>query len=116
MYKLTRTLAAVLVCFVMFAAEVQAGDSAKPCPYPADPINWILKYCAGEAQTDDEIAIQDSACFKKAEVDLNSKNECAIKEKYKKKICDSVLKSGKRYKSLQLCLSDKKIEPFFAGE
>ncbi len=88
------------------------------CPYPANSINWVLAYCANVAETDDEIMLQDSSCFKKAAADMNEKDECKINEKYKKKLCELRLKSTvTTYKgSLEKCLQDKDIKPYFAGD
>jgi peptide-methionine (R)-S-oxide reductase len=94
--------------------DIVLAASSK-CLYPADPVNWVMRYCAAEAQTDDEIAIGNSACYKKASLDLESKDRCAIIEKYKTKICQERLKTEKKYKSLKDCLKDEAVKPFFAG-
>lgn len=90
---------------------------ASDCPYPAHPMNWIMAYCAFIAETDDEIAIQDSACFKKASSELkNLKNECATKKKYKAKKCELLIKEKVvAHKTVEECLKDESIRPFFAG-
>jgi hypothetical protein len=87
------------------------------CAYPANSINWILAYCAYEIGTGDEITLQDSSCFKKAAGDLNQKDECKINGKYKKKLCELRLKStvAPYSGSVEKCLQDKEIIPFFAG-
>ena len=87
----------------------------EPCPYPADPINWILRYCAFENHTGDEIALQNSKCFEKAQPDLAKGNSCLIKEKYKLKYCEAVVKNNKTHKTAQSCLEDPSVKPFFAG-
>jgi len=88
---------------------------AKECPYPADPINWIMRYCAYITETGDEIAIQDSKCFKDADKESDSAESCDVKKKYKTKYCTASMKKIKKYKTLQECLQDTSIEPFFAG-
>lgn len=87
------------------------------CPYPAKPINWVSAYCSYVVGTDDEIAIQQSECFKNAEADLKNKDECSINRKYKTKTCEFLIKEKHAdYKSVDACLKDKEIKPFFAGE
>ncbi len=86
------------------------------CLYPAHSINWILAYCGFVSGTDDEIAIQDSECFKKSEVDLKDKNECAVKKKYKMKKCELLIqKRYSNHKSIDECLEDEAVKPYFAG-
>jgi hypothetical protein len=95
---------------------VHENQEHDTCLYPADPVNWILRYCAFENGTGDEIALQKSECFKNALPDLNSKgNSCQIKKKYKLKYCEAVVKKHKTHKTAQLCLEDNSIKPFFAG-
>jgi hypothetical protein len=97
--------------------EVAANKQIlEPCPYPAAPINWILRYSAFENQTGDEIVLQKSECFEKAQTDLNSKdNSCQIKEKYKLKYCEAVVKKHRTHQTVKLCLEDHSVKPFFAG-
>ncbi|WP_141733804.1 hypothetical protein [Oligoflexus tunisiensis] len=95
---------------------VPKRTSVPTCPYPGAPINWILAYCAREMNTGDEIALQNSPCFQKAEKDLSQKDECAINKKYKTKVCrDLAAKDAKHHSSIQDCLKDQKVEPFYAG-
>ncbi len=103
------------LCFLLILSS-SLYLSAEECIYPAASINWIMRYCAFEAETDDEIVIQESACFKSAAQDLSSKDECKIKEKYKSKICEKINKIQKKHKSVAECLKDKKVGPFFAGD
>ena len=101
------------------AKNLPTGESLKPkaCLYPEDPINWIMAYCASEVGTDDEIALQESSCFKKAEADLKQKNECGIKAKYKKMLCSNLIRKKLASKDkIDSCLKDESIKPFFAGE
>jgi len=92
------------------------NSKAPPCPYPAEPINWISKYCGFVAGTDDEIAIMDSKCMKDAQSDLKSKDECNINKKYKTKTCEILIKNKySKHKSINDCLKDSAVEPFFAG-
>ena len=86
------------------------------CPYPADPVNWVLRYCAIEYQTDDEIFLQSTPCYEKALADLHSKgNACKIKEKYKRLSCKALVDKHRTQESVTLCLEDHSIKPFFAG-
>lgn len=88
----------------------------EPCPYPAAPINWILRYCAFANQTGDEIVLQQSECLENAQPDLSSKGmSCQIKEKYKLKYCQEVVEKHKTHKTAESCLEDPSIKPFFAG-
>ena len=97
-------------------AVVHENQEAEPCPYPAEPINWILRYCAFANQTGDEIALQQSECFANAQPDLNSKGiSCQIKEKYKLKYCEAIVEKHRTHKTALLCLEDSSIKPFFAG-
>jgi len=100
--------------FVLLTA-VSIQSFARECPYPADPINWIMRYCAYKLETGDEIAIQDSPCFKDANKDSKNKNSCEIKKKYKMKFCTESFKDNQKYKNAQDCLKDPSVEPFFAG-
>ncbi len=97
--------------FLIFFTDANAKD----CKYPNDPINWVLRYCGDVIQTDDEITIQDSACFKATRKDLEDKDKCKIKEKYKLWLCEKFLMKNKRYKSIQDCLNDNEVKPFFPG-
>ncbi len=90
-------------------------NQASACLYPAEPINWILRYCALESGTDDEIVIQKSSCYKSAEKDLKDNNKCKISGKYKALVCEKVLKKESKYKDLKGCLHDPAVKPFFAG-
>lgn len=94
---------------------VHENQELDPCPYPADPVNWVLRSCAFENQTGDEIVLQESECFKKAQPDLTKKHSCQIKEKYKLKYCKAVVEKHKTHKTVQLCLEDPSVKPFFAG-
>ncbi len=86
------------------------------CLYPADPLNWVAQYCSIVESTDDEIVIQASKCFQSASGDLSKKSDsCKIKEKYKTKICKEKLKVDKKVKTIEECLKDPKVLPFFAG-
>ncbi len=79
-----------------------------------------MKYCAYVAETDDEVAIQDSKCFKDASADVADPDKCEIKRKYKDKLCLEITKGArgekKAYFSVDSCVADKSIKPFFAGE
>ena len=98
-------------------AVAQENQKLITCPYPAEPVNWVLRYCAIEYQTDDEIFLQKSDCYIKALADLHSKgNACLIKEKYKRKYCEARVKKYRTRKSVTLCLEDPSIKPFFAGK
>ena len=103
----------VLTCLTNDAA----GESkpTKVCPYPESPINWVMKYCAYIAETDDEIAIQESQCFKAAAGDLGNKDECAVKKKYKTMACEQIKKLGGKHRSIADCVADTKVAPFLAG-
>lgn len=92
-----------------------AQGFANSCPYPAESINWVMRYCAFKAATDDEVVIQNSPCFKSAAKDLEQKDSCNIKEKYKSMFCTERIKIDKKYKSVQDCLRDTSVLPFFAG-
>lgn len=94
---------------------LSAQANAKDCAYPADPINWVLRYCGHEIETDYEIAIQDSECFSAASSDLKAKDKCKINEKYKSKLCQKFLMKDKKYSTLKDCLKDPEVKPFFAG-
>lgn len=100
--------------FLTIALFVVSAHS-KECIYPADPINWLLRFCGYQIQTDDEIAIQVSACFKSAEKDLKESNKCKMNEKYKSQLCKTFLMKDKKYVSLKDCLNDPDVKPFFAG-
>ena len=73
-----RAMKSIFLMIILFVLP----SHAKECRYPAEPINWILKYCAYETQTDDEIAIQESPCFKAAQIDLSNVNKCNKNRKY----------------------------------
>ncbi len=117
----------LLIFFVFTSTVTHSADNAikevapinqelNTCPYPADPINWVLRYCAFENQTGDEIVLQESKCFEKAQTDLNSKDSaCQIKEKYKLKYCETVVKKYRTHKTVKLCLEDNSVKPYFAG-
>jgi hypothetical protein len=101
--------AAILLMLAMPA--VYAGD----CAIPKKPINWILRYCAMVSETDDEVVIQDSPCFKAAAADINAAEPCKIKEKYKAKICKEFMMEAKNYKSLSDCLARDRTDPYVSG-
>lgn len=104
----------VLPFFLNFSAI--ASPIKESCNIPAHPINWIMRYCAVKNQTDDEITIQNSQCFKTASKDLSTKEECKIKTKYKKKFClEYWLKNRASNSSLAKCLMNQKIQPFHVG-
>lgn len=98
------------------AAPKKPVSKKAPCPIPASPMNWIMKYCAIHDETGDEIAIQDGACFKGAEADLKNKDECAVNLKYKTKTCELMIKRKDiENASIADCVKDPKVGPFFAG-
>ena len=99
------------------AREVALKNQALlDCPHPGDPINWVLRYCAIEYQTDDEIFLQKSDCYINALADVHSKgNACQIKEKYKRLSCKALVVKYRTRKSVTLCLEDHSLKPFFAG-
>ena len=118
--KLTKRIGTVIIAagLAIGLAGASTGRSkAQSCPYPADPINWVAAYCGYVVETDDEIVIQQSKCFKDAETDLKNNDECSIKKKYKTKTCEFLITHKyASYKSVDACLKDKKVKPFFAGE
>ena len=97
--------------------EVSPENHAlRSCPYPGEPVNWALRYCAIEYQTDDKIFLQATPCFENARALLNSKiNACKIKEKFKQKYCKILVEKYRTRESVTLCLEDHSIKPFFAG-
>jgi len=116
----TRTKRKVIITAVLaigLGGNSNGRSKLQSCPYPAEPINWVSAYCSYLVGTDDEIAIQESKCFTNAEPDLKSTDQCSINKKYKTKICDFLIKHKHAdYKSVDACLKDKGIRPFFAGE
>ncbi len=102
-------LAALLL--TLLALNVQAAD----CRYPRKPINWIMRYCAMKVQTDDEVVIQDSACYKSAINDAAAADPCAMNKKYKTKICEEFMMEAKRLTSLKQCLADDEVTPYVSG-
>ena len=94
----------------------QKNQALLACSHPGEPINWVLRYCAIEYQTDDEIFLQKSKCFEKALADVHSKgNACQIKEKYKRLSCKALVEKYRTRESVTLCLEDHSLKPFFAG-
>ncbi len=88
----------------------------KSCVLNAEPINWIMRYCAYLLETGDEIAIQESKCFLNAEKDISPQAiECEVKKKYKKKYCEALVASQYKYTHVDECMLDLTIEAFFAG-
>ena len=86
------------------------------CPYPGEPINWILRACAIEYQSDDEIFLKKTPCFELALADLHSKaNACQIKEKYKRQSCKMLVEKYRTRESVLLCLEDHNVKPYYAG-
>ncbi len=86
------------------------------CPHPGEPVNWVLRYCAIEYQTDDEIFLQKSDCYIKGLADVHSKgNACKIKEKYKRLSCKALVEKYRARESVTLCLEDHSLKPFFVG-
>ncbi len=109
-------IAIVVTASLAIWTQAESADTSR-CLYPAKPINWIMKYCSLVAETDDEIAIQESQCVKRAQADLKSKDECAVKTKFKTKTCTLLLsKKYTDHKSVADCLKDKDVEPFVAGD
>jgi hypothetical protein len=97
-------------------AQNKTGSKENPCAYPAAPINWIVRYCGFVAGTDDEIAIQESKCFKDAQIDLKNTDECVVKKKFKTKTCEFMMKEKfTNHKLVADCLSDKTVKPYFSG-
>jgi hypothetical protein len=88
---------------------------AAECTYPRKPINWIMRYCAMKVETDDEMVIQDSSCFRAAKNDINTTEPCKMKEKYKTMICDEFMMEAHKFKSKHDCLADTDITPFVSG-
>ncbi len=101
----------LVLLLLPFALTVHAGD----CKYPKKPINWILRYCAMVSETDDEVVIQDSECFKEAKKDLDSTDTCGVKEKYKRKICEQFMMEIGKYQSVNDCLLHDKTAPYVSG-
>lgn len=110
----------ILLIFILFAssaifAKPTNAESGK-CLYPGSPINWVMKYCSLIAETDDEIAIQESKCFKDALKDISANDECATNMKYKIKTCERILKSGaQQYKTVDDCVKNSGVKPFIVG-
>lgn len=98
----------IAILLILFSVTAHAGS----CPYPKKPINWILRYCAMQAATDDEVVIQDSPCFKEAVNDANSTDPCKTNEKYKAKICDGIMKDPNKYRSKTECMNDTELTPY----
>ncbi len=109
MHMMPRTLLALAFTCLLTTAH------AAECPYAAKPVNWILRYCAMVVGTDDEIEIQKSACFKTAGKDINAADACAMKERYKTRICEEFMMESKKYRSVSACLGDGEVKEFISG-
>jgi hypothetical protein len=118
--RLTKRIATVVITAglaIGLAGASHDRSKSQSCPYPADPINWVVGYCGYVIGTDDEIVIQESKCFKDAEADLKNNDACSIKKKYKTRTCQFLITHKyASYKSVDACLKDKEVKPFFAGE
>lgn len=101
----------LVILFSLVSLSVYAAD----CPYPKKPVNWILRYCAMHVESDDEILIHDSACFKQAKKDIDSAEVCQTNEKYKSKICDEFLMESHKYQTKDDCMADTEITPYISG-
>lgn len=105
--------------FIRFMAAcillISFSAYAEKCKYPAKPINWILRYCAIQVETDDEIVIQESSCFKVAKSDINTAEPCKMNEKYKTKICEEFMMKSNQFNSMHDCLASTRVSPYFSG-
>lgn len=105
---LTRLIALALLL-------LSSTAQAESCPYPKKPINWIMRYCAMKSETDDEVVIQASPCFKEAVADAGSAQVCETNKKYKSLICDELIKQPTKYRSKNDCMHDEEIAPYISG-
>jgi hypothetical protein len=100
-------LGAVLAAF---ATGAWASGGASACPVPGEPVQWIADYCLARVQSDDLIAA--GPCMERETARVRRLGACAIKKRYKARLCQSLLAAGARAGSLAACVSD----PAFSGK
>jgi hypothetical protein len=110
-----RIFCLALLALLPVLASAAKEASKAVCPYPHRPLDWISHHCAMTVENIDPAVIRASPCYKAAAADLKSKDVCAINEKYKRKTCEFLIKNGfnEEYQSLNECLEDKSLLPFF---
>jgi hypothetical protein len=87
-----------------------ALHAAEPvaCRVPGHAIQWIADYCLFREQTDDLVAV--APCMERERSGITG-DECAVRLRYKAKLCKLHLSTGARRGTLAACISD----PHFAG-
>ena len=109
-------LLCILFSLSLSNVVIAQKKEVKKCAYPGSPINWILRYCASLEKTGDEITLQNGKCFQSSLTDIKSTNDpCKDKERYKKFFCGLSV-NKKHHKTIDDCMKDTSVRPFFAGE
>lgn len=99
----------LLVVFAFIALSQVARAEEPICPVPGEAVQWIADYCLALTETDDLIAADP--CIDKETASLGEADACAVKTRYKARLCRLLVASDARPGTVAACVSD----PSFSG-
>ena len=96
----------LLLPIIFLIAASTANATAQKCAVSGEPLQWAADYCMYSSATDDFAHPKVTTCFQNQRDPLPNK-ACAAKIKYKKSICEIVVKNESYQGSLKKCVQDK---------
>ena len=96
----------LLLSIILLVVAATANATPQKCAVSGEPLQWAADYCLYSAATDDFAHPKVAACIQKQKEPLPRK-ACAVKIKYKKSMCEIVVKNQSYQGSLTECVHDK---------
>jgi hypothetical protein len=98
----------LVIALITLSHVANAGEPPS-CPVPGKAVQWIADYCLARTETDDLIAA--GPCIDEETASLDGTTACAVKTRYKARLCRLLVGSGARSGTVAACASD----PSFSG-
>ncbi len=95
----------LLLSIILLAVAASANATPQKCPVSGEPLQWAADYCMYFVAIDDFAHPKVAACLQKQK-DPASRNACAAKIKYKRSMCEIVVKNASYQGSLTKCVHD----------
>lgn len=99
----------LLVVFALIALPQVTRAEEPRCPVPGKTVQWIADYCLARTETDDLIAA--GPCIDEETASLDETTACAVKTRYKARLCGLLVGWGARSGTVAACVGD----PSFSG-
>lgn len=95
----------LLLSIILLLISAIADAKPQKCSVPGEVLHWAADYCMYSVATDDFAHPKVATCFQKQK-DPSPRKACAAKMKYKKLMCEIVVKNETYRGSLTECVRD----------